>query len=46
MVVKYSENLVAFEIVIDGVKIVATSLLVQGNFPEYEREEVMPTQFT
>ena len=46
MIVKYSENLVAFELVIDWVKVVATSLLVQGNFPEYEREEVMPTQFT
>ena len=45
MIVKYSENLIAFELTIDGTKIVATSLLIQGNFPEYEREEVMPTQF-
>ena len=45
MLIKYSDNLVAFELNIEGVKIVATSLLIQGNFPEYEREEVMPTQF-
>lgn len=45
MIVKYSENLIAFELTIEGTKIVATSLLIQGNFPEYEREEVMPTQF-
>lgn len=45
MQVKYSENLIAFELMIEGIKIVATSLLIQGNFPEYEREEVMPTQF-
>ena len=43
---KCSDNLVAFELEIDGMKVVATSLLIQGNFPEYEREEVMPTQFT
>ena len=46
MIVKYSENLVAFELTINWAKIIATSLLVQWNFPEYEREEVMPTQFT
>lgn len=45
MLIKYSDNLVAFELNVEGVKIVATSLLIQGNFPEYEREEVMPTQF-
>lgn len=45
MQVKHSENLIAFELTIEGIKIVATSLLIQGNFPEYEREEVMPTQF-
>jgi len=43
---KYSDNIVAFELTIDGIKIVATSLLIAGNFPDYEREEVMPTQFT
>jgi len=26
-------------------KILATSLLIQGNFPDYEREEVMPKTF-
>jgi DNA polymerase III sliding clamp (beta) subunit (PCNA family) len=43
--VKYSENLIAFEFSIENIKIIATSLLIQGNFPDYEREEIMPTSF-
>ena len=43
--VKYSENLIAFEYEIENMKIIATSLLIQGNFPDYEREEIMPTTF-
>ena len=43
---KYSENLIAFEYEIENIKITATSLLIQGNFPDYEREEIMPTRFT
>lgn len=45
MKINYSENLIAFAFVIDDIKVVATSLLIQGNFPDYEREEVLPTQF-
>ena len=45
MKVNYSENLIAFSFVIEDIKIIETSLLIQGNFPEYEREEVLPTQF-
>lgn len=43
--VKYSNNLVAFDFDIDWMKILATTLLIQWNFPDYEREEVMPTKF-
>ena len=43
--VKYSSNLIAFDFDINGIKILATSLLIQWNFPDYEREEVMPTKF-
>lgn len=43
--VKYGENLVAFQFEVNDTKILATSLLIQGNFPDYEREEVMPTNF-
>ena len=43
--VKYSTNLIAFDFDIEGMKILATSLLIQWNFPDYEREEVMPTKF-
>jgi DNA polymerase III sliding clamp (beta) subunit (PCNA family) len=46
MQLKYSENLIAFAYTIDDIKITATSLLIQGNFPDYEREEIMPTTFT
>jgi len=43
--VKYSDNLIAFEFEIEDMKILATSLLIQWNFPDYEREEVMPKTF-
>ncbi|HOG15593.1 MAG TPA: DNA polymerase III subunit beta [Candidatus Absconditabacterales bacterium] len=45
VIVKYSNNLVAFEFEINDMKILATSLLIQGNFPDYEKEEIMPTNF-
>ena len=43
--IHYSENLVAFQANIKQTKILATSLLIQGNFPEYDREEIMPRNF-
>lgn len=43
--VKYSENLIAFQVQVKDMKILATSLLIQGNFPEYDREEIMPRKF-
>jgi DNA polymerase III subunit beta len=43
--VKYSENLIAFQVQVKDMKILATSLLIQGNFPEYDREEIMPKSF-
>lgn len=45
MNIYYSENLIAFEINIKDIKVVSTSLLIQGNFPEYDREEIMPRSF-
>ena len=45
MKIYYSENLIAFELNIKDIKIVSTSLLIQGNFPEYDREEIMPRSF-
>ena len=45
MQMKYSDNLIWFEFTIWDIKIAATSLLIQWNFPDYEREEIMPTQF-
>lgn len=43
--IHYSENLVAFQVNIKNTKILATSLLIQWNFPEYDREEIMPKNF-
>lgn len=43
--IQYSENLIAFQVAIKDLKILATSLLIQGNFPEYDREEIMPKAF-
>lgn len=43
--IQYSENLIAFQVTIKDLKILATSLLIQGNFPEYDREEIMPKSF-
>ncbi len=45
MKIFYSENLIAFELTINDIKIIATSLLIQWNFPEYDREEIMPRNF-
>ncbi len=45
LTVKYSENLIAFQVQVKDIKILATSLLIQGNFPEYDREEIMPRNF-
>ena len=45
LTVQYSENLIAFQVQVKDMKILATSLLIQGNFPEYEREEIMPKNF-
>jgi DNA polymerase-3 subunit beta len=41
-----SENLVSFSCQIGETKILMTSLLIQGNFPDYENENIMPTAFT
>lgn len=43
--IQFSENLITFDIKVKDVKILATSLLIQGNFPEYDREEIMPKNF-
>lgn len=42
----FSENLVSFSFDLGGVKMMATSLLIHGNFPDYENENIMPTKFS
>ncbi|GHW02457.1 DNA polymerase III subunit beta [candidate division SR1 bacterium] len=46
MKMKFSDNLIGFEYQIGTMKITATTLLIQGSFPDYEREEIMPTHFS
>lgn len=45
MTINYTDNLVSFEFILDQIKIYATSLLIQGNFPEYDNANIMPTEF-
>lgn len=42
---QYGENLAAFSCQVDTIKILATSLLIQWNFPDYDREDIMPRNF-
>lgn len=41
----FSDNLISFSCTVQDTKILATSLLIQGNFPDYERPEIMPDTF-
>lgn len=45
LTVHYSDNLISFQCTVDGTRLLATSLLIQGNFPDYAREEIMPSTF-
>lgn len=42
---KFSDNLLSCTANLDGMQITMTSLLIQGSFPEYENENIMPTSF-
>lgn len=43
MSMKSSDNMVSFGFVHEHMTIHCTSLLIQGNFPDYENENIMPT---
>lgn len=45
MNISFSENLVSFSFQIEDIKILTTSLLIQWTFPDYENENIIPTQF-
>ncbi len=45
LTVHYSENLISFQCTVDWTRLLATSLLIQWNFPDYAREEIMPSTF-
>ena len=46
MQLSFSDNMVSFAFELKEMKIQCTSLLIQGSFPEYENENIMPTTFT
>lgn len=39
----FSDNMVSFSFILDEIKIQCSALLIQGSFPEYENENIMPT---
>ncbi len=43
MKIIFSDNMVSCQFVLPGVHIQCTALLIQGSFPEYENESIMPT---
>jgi len=45
MQITFSDNLVSFSFTVGDIKILTTSLLIQWNFPDYENENIIPTQF-
>jgi len=45
VILEYSENLASFSFKINDTKIQTTTLIIQWNFPEYDREDVMPKTF-
>lgn len=40
---KYADNLISFTMETNGIALTATSLLIQGSFPEYDNENIIPT---
>lgn len=40
---KFAENLVSFIMQKDDITLTTTSLLIQGSFPDYDNENIMPT---
>lgn len=45
MQISFSDNLVSFSFNVWDIKILTTSLLIQWKFPDYENENIIPTQF-
>lgn len=46
MKVTFSDNMVGFSFMVGEMAIQCMCLLIQGNFPDYENENIMPTTFT
>lgn len=41
----FSDNLVSFDLELEDMKIYITSILIQWDFPEYENESIIPSNF-
>jgi len=42
---RFANNMAEFAFEIDDTKIVCSTLLIQGSFPDYEQESIMPTEY-
>ena len=40
---KHADNLICFTMEINGISLMTTSLLIQGTFPEYDNENIIPS---
>lgn len=40
---KHADNLICFTMDINGISLMTTSLLIQGTFPEYDNENIIPS---
>ncbi len=43
MKIVFSDNMVSCQFALEGIQIQCTALLIQGSFPDYENENIMPT---
>jgi len=43
MKIVFSDNMVSCQFIMEGLQVQCTALLIQGSFPDYENENIMPT---
>lgn len=43
MKIVFSDNMVSCQFAMEGLQVQCTALLIQGSFPDYENENIMPT---
>ncbi len=45
MTTKYANNMVEFTYQVDAMRIMCSSILIQGSFPDYQQESIIPTTY-